>query len=168
MKRRPGHTKTKSSMKRMHGNAVQAKNIVVQVTRDDIESAECGKPTKCMIKVALKRALNLSHGYIHVDATGVSISRNGSYREKAFLPRPAMVNMVKFDAEANLPRAARTVKPFKFQLQFFKTTKVNKYTPAQMAVKIKRKVENGNSKKRYDIRSRVIGLALAGGSQIAA
>lgn len=159
MKRSPGHTLAKSSMKRMHGNAVQAKTVSVAVLKDDIEVAECGKPTKCMIKVALKRALNLSHGYIHVDATGVSISRNGSYREKAFLPRKAMVNMVLFDKDKSL------VKPFKFQLTFMKTTKVHKYDDETMKRKIERKKANGNSKKRYDIRSRVIGMAIAGGGQ---
>ena len=50
-----------------------------------------------MIKVSTKRALNLAHGYIHVDATGVSISRNGKYREKAFLPRSAVKQMLLFD-----------------------------------------------------------------------
>ena len=59
--------------KKMHGKPVQSKKVTVHVLNWDIEGAECRKPTKCMIKVAVKRALNLAHGYIHVDATGVSI-----------------------------------------------------------------------------------------------
>ncbi len=162
MKRKPGHTIAKSSMKRMHGSAVQAKTVMVRVTRADIESAECGNPTKCMIKVAVKRALNLSHGYIHVDATGISISRNGSYREKSFLTRTPVANMIQFDAEKDLPHSERTVKPFSFKLHFFKTGKVNKYSHEVMAVKIKQKRDNGNSKKQYNMRSRVIGIAVGG------
>jgi hypothetical protein len=145
----------------MHGNAVQAKTVTVHVTKDDIETAECGKPTKCMIKVALKRALNLSHGYIHVDATGVSISRNGSYREKAFLTRPAMMNMVKFD------RDKHSVKPFKFKLTFFKTTKVADAARAAITSKAtkKHRAKAGYVPKKYDMRSRVVGMAIAGGAQ---
>lgn len=155
---------------RMHGNAIQSKNVTVHVTRDDITSAECLKPTKCMIKVALKRSLNLSHGYIHVDATGVSISRNGSYREKAFLPRRAMVNMVQFDKEKDLLPSQRTVRPFKFTLTFFKTTKVADAHRAAItrAATKRQRARADYVRKKYDMRSRVIGAAIAGGSQLTA
>lgn len=149
---------------RMHGNAVQAKNVTCYVTQDDIDTAQCGKPTKCMIKVALKRALNLSHGYIHVDATGVSISRNGSYREKAFLPRPALMKMLQFDRDKS------SVTPFRFTLNFIKTTKVadaERLAVVNKASK-KAKARPGYVAKKYDMRSRVIGVAVAGGAQLAA
>lgn len=144
----------KVKTRRMHGNAVQSKTVRVHVTKEDIDGAECRKPTKCMIKVALKRALNLSHGYIHVDATGVSISRNGLYREKAFLPRRAMVNMVTFDEE-------KPVKPFPFTLTFFKTTKVGKITDEQRKKYTRRAKSTGAAKKKYNMRERVIGLAIS-------
>lgn len=155
-------TKKRKSPK-MHGNAVQAKNIAIHVTQDDIDTAQCGKPTKCMIKVALKRALNLSHGYIHVDATGVSISRNGSYREKAFLPRPALVKMLQFD------RDKAHVKPFRFSLSFIKTTKVADADRLAVTNKAKRKhrAKAGYVAKKYDMRSRVIGVAIAAGDKAA-
>lgn len=156
--------KVKRRSPRMHGNAVQAKNVSCHVTQDDIDTAQCGKPTKCMIKVALKRALNLSHGYIHVDATGVSISRNGSYREKAFLPRPALMKMLAFD------RDKTSVKPFRFSLQFFKTTKVADADRLLVVNKSSKKIRSkpGYVAKKYDMRSRVIGVAVAGGDQVAA
>lgn len=147
--------------KRMHGNAIQSKVVKVHVTRDDIEGSECRRPTKCMIKVAVKRALNLSHGYIHVDATGVSISRNGTYREKAFLPYPALRSMVSFDKKM-------AVKPFSFTLKFYKTTPVKKYTEEQTAKQMASARRTGNYKKKYNMRSRVIGLAFAGNELIAA
>lgn len=142
---------------RMHGNAVQAKTVRVHVRQADIDDAECGLPTKCMIKVALKRALNLAHGYIHVDATGVSISRNGRYREKAFLPRPAMVNMVSFDKDKS------AVKPFNFQLTFFKTTKVADAARLAITNRATRKhrAKKGYVPKKYNMRQRVIGMAIA-------
>lgn len=146
----------------MHGNAVQAKNVTVHVTKSDIETAECGKPTKCMIKVALKRALNLAHGYIHVDASGISISRNGRYREKAFMPRNALVNMVKFD------RNKSSVLPFKFKLSFIKTTPVKEKSERAIESSYRTGKASGAAKKKYDMRSRVVGIAVAGGVQLAA
>lgn len=155
-------SKTGAIKRKVHGNAVQAKNVRVSVRQSDIDDAQCGLPTKCMIKVALKRALNLAHGYIHVDATGVSISRNGRYREKAFLPLPALRAMIAFD------RDKRSVKPFSFGLKFFKTTPIRELDSEAKADQVRRAKKNGNAKKRYDMRERVVGLAVAGGYQVAA
>lgn len=141
--------------RRVHGNAIQAKTVKVYVTHDDIDNAECRKPTKCMIKVALKRALNLSHGYIHVDATGISISRNGSYREKAFMTRPVLDKMLAFDRH-------ETVKPFSFILQFQKTTNITKKSDAHVVQTKKSHRKTGIDKKRYNMRERVIGVAVGG------
>jgi hypothetical protein len=148
----------------MHGAAVQAKHVTVHVTQGDIDAAECGKPTKCMIKVALKRALNLAHGYIHVDATGVSISRNCKYREKAFMPRPALINMLKFD------KGKVGVKPFTFKLHFVKTTPIADAERAASTRRAKQKerAKQGFVEKKYDMRSRVVGVALSGGVLVAA
>lgn len=143
----------------MHGNAVQAKTVTIHVTKDDIEHAECGKPTKCMIKVATKRALNLSHGYIHVDATGVSITRNGSYREKAFMPRSVFVRMLAFDR-------SEQVRPFSFKLTFFKTTKILPKSESDIESTYVTSKRSGAAKKKYDVRSRVIGVAVAGGAAL--
>lgn len=164
------YKKSRIRQKRMHGHAVQSKSITIHVTRDDIENSQCGLPTKCMIKVALKRALNLAHGYIHVAADGISISRNGLYREKAFMPRTALLNMIQFDKEKDLPPAKRTVRPFKFKVTFFKTTKIA--TPERQAQfnanTRRRRARPDHQEKKYDMRSRVIGVAIAGGAQLAA
>lgn len=145
----------------MHGNAVQAKIVTCFVTKEDIETAECRNPNKCMIKVALKRALNLAHGYIHVDASGISISRNGRYREKAFMPRTAQVRMLAFDSE-------KPVSPFRFKLTFFKTTKVKEASEEQKESTYRSHKKSGTAKKKYDMRSRVIGVAVAGDEKLAA
>ncbi len=143
----------------MHGNAVQSKTVTVHVTKDDIQNAECGNPNGCMIKVALKRALNLAHGYIHVDASGISISRNGMYREKAFMPRSAQVRMLAFDRKDD-------VKPFRFKATFFKTTKVADAARRVITTKAMKKFRAKKSyvEKKYDMRSRVIGIAVGAGT----
>lgn len=139
----------------MHKNAVQSKTLTVHVTKDDINNAECGNPNGCMIKVALKRALNLAHGYIHVDASGISISRNGMYREKAFMPRSAQARMLAFDQQ-------QQVSPFRFKVTFFKTTKVGKLSEEQRGKYTLRAKANKSAKKKYNMRSRVIGVAIGG------
>lgn len=144
----------------VHGNPIQHKTITAHVTDDDIKNAECGNPNKCMIKVSVKRALNLAHGYIHVDATGVSISRNGKYREKAFLPHPVVRKMIQFD---QVRLGGTPPKPFSFRLTFFRTTKVGKITDEQRKRYTKRAKASGNSKKKYTMRSRVVGLSISGG-----
>lgn len=142
--------------KNMHGTAVQSKTVYIHVTKADIEAAECGNPNNCMIKVAAKRALNLAHGYISVDATGIAITRNGLYREKAFLPRSALPKMIAFDADK------ATVKPFSFKVTFFKTSKIRKYDAREVAMHRRSAIKTGNAKKKYNMRSRVIGLAVGG------
>lgn len=143
----------------MHANAVQSKSMIISVTKGDIENAECRKPTKCMIKVAVKRALNLAHGYIHVDATGISISRNGSYREKSFMPNFVVKQMLSFDQH-------QEVKPFRFKAVFHKTAPIQK--KSEVSKERRYAKELNVTKKKYDMRSRVIGVAIAGGAQVAA
>lgn len=143
----------------MHGKPVQAKTVKINITQSDIDSAECRNPNKCMIKVAVKRALNMAHGYIHVDASGISISRNGAYREKSAIPRTALVRMLAFDQELG-------VKPFHFTANFKKTTKVRQLSEETKKNDVIRAKKNGSAKKRYNMRSRVIGIAVSGGAQL--
>lgn len=101
--------------------AKYAKNVSIVVTKEIIEEAKCRLPTKCMLKVAAENALRKmgcdGRLYIHVDATGVAITRRNDYREKAFLPAPFVKAMLAFDREEE-------VKPFRGTLKFFKTTRI--------------------------------------------
>lgn len=91
------------------------------IIKQDIEEAACRDPNKCMIRMAVARALGIGHHYIHVDSTGVSITRRPDYREKAFLPASFVKNMLKWDR-------GEEIKPFTGTLKFFKTTSIQNPT----------------------------------------
>lgn len=133
-----------------------AKSIAIQITQHDIDEGKCRDPNKCMIKIAVARAIDVPHGYIKVDATGVSVTRRTTYREKAFLPHNALINMLRFDQK-------QEVKPFRFKLIFHKTSKVYKaseHRKAQVnAARAKRKAE-GRPDKTYNLHQRVAGIAI--------
>ncbi len=112
-------------------------------------------PNLCMIKLAVKRALNLAHGYIHVDASGIAISRNGKYREKSFLTKSVINNLILHDK----PATRHLVKPFSFWADFFKVGPVKKVSKKQRREYTARAKRNGNSKKKYAPRSRIVGLS---------
>lgn len=101
--------------------------VNVGITKYDIEHGKCGDPTHCMIRVAIGRELGLVHGYVKVDATGVSVTRRPDYREKAKLPKSALDALMIFDECGRLGLDPLDyVRPFNFALQFKKTTKVVK------------------------------------------
>jgi hypothetical protein len=131
-----------------------AKRVTINVSHTDITDSECRDPNKCMIKVAVARALRVAHGYIHVDSTGISVTRRKDFREKAFLPRIAAKNMYLFDDEDT----AHLVKPFRFTAEFHKTTKVYKSSPERKAQINTRRA--GVKRRKYSLHSRVIGLAI--------
>lgn len=132
------------------------KTVMINVTAHDIEEGKCRDPNKCMIKLAVARAIDIPHGYIKVDATGVSITRRTDYREKAFLTHNALINMLRFDQK-------QQVKPFKFKLVFHKTSKVYKASEQRKAqvnaARHKRKAE-GRPDKKYNLHQRVAGIAI--------
>lgn len=132
------------------------KNVRVHVTRRDIEEGKCTDPNKCMIKLAVARAINIPHGYIRVDSTGVSITRRNDYREKAFMPRTAVVNMFRFDNK-------QQIEPFYFVLKFVKTTRVHKATAERREkvnqARARRKAE-GRPDRQYSLAKRLRGVAV--------
>lgn len=132
-------------------------NLRIDVKQRDIDDGKCLLPNKCMIKLAVKRAIG-GHGYVAVDSTGISITRRSDYREKAFLPRAALAAMVQFDKDKT------KVKPFSFVAKFFKTTKIGKTLRGDHAKRLKRQAETRKKTgagKLYAARRRVIGLATA-------
>lgn len=132
------------------------KKVKVNVLQRDIDEGECRKPHKCAIKLSVARAIDVPHGYIKVDATGISVTRRTDFREKAFLPNSVKVYMVKFDKK--LP-----VKPFTFTAVFHKTSKVYKSTAARRAqvnANRNRRLSEGHKPPKYNLHQRVIGLSV--------
>lgn len=143
-----------------------AKHVLVYVTNTDIHNSECRDPNKCMIKVAVARALRIPHGYIHVDSTGISVTRRSDYREKAFLPRIAQRKMLEFDGEAEARKRGipSKVTPFRFKVEFHKTSKVAKSTEERKAQINQRRTARkaaGMKEKIYRLHQRVVGLSEA-------
>jgi hypothetical protein len=113
-----------------------------------------------MIKLAVGRAIGVAHGYIHVDATGISVTRRDDYREKAFMPLRVYKRMLMFDN----PDTRSRVKPFSFWLTFHPTTKVVKRD--KRAVNAARRIRvaaaraRGEKPKVYSLAKRIAGVAI--------
>ena len=141
-----------------------AKTVIINVSNGDIHNSECCDPNRCMIKVAVARALRIPHGYIHVDSTGISVTRRNDYREKAFLPKVAQRKMLQFDGEKEARKLGlpSKVTAFRFTAVFHKTTKVVKSTEARKA-RINElrnaRAAKGIKPRKYSLHSRVVGIA---------
>jgi hypothetical protein len=105
-----------------------------------------------MIKVAVARAIGVPHGYVKVDATGISVTRRKDYREKSFIPRTAIKHMLQFDKDPT------QVKPFSFYLEFRKTSPVYKSTKERREQI--NKARKGKSQRKYNISERIAGIAV--------
>jgi hypothetical protein len=130
--------------------------VRVSVTQDDIDKGKCGDQNKCMIKISVARAINVPHGYVRVDATGISVTRRPDYREKAFIPRQALANMLRFDKDKD------SVKPFYFWLVFHKTTPVAKASEQRKEAINRNRRENDppSKRKKYHLNKRIAGIAI--------
>lgn len=141
-----------------------SKKVRVSVSGSDIHSSECLDPNRCMIKVSMARALRVPHGYIHVDSTGISVTRRRDYREKAFLPRIAARKMLEFDREAEARKKGlpSKVTPFQFTVEFHKTSKVVKSTQERkdrINELRQRRSAAGIKPRKYSLHQRVVGIA---------
>ena len=125
----------------------------IYVSQENIDNGECGNGRKCPIRLGVKDSLNLGHGYCHVDATGISITRKGDWREKAFIVKSALRWLLDYDKR-------KPVRPFSFWATFHNTTPVTKLTAAQRKEYTVRARANGNSKKQYKKQSRLVGVSL--------
>jgi hypothetical protein len=163
-------------------------NIVLDITQpilDKVKSEIVDRgchPYDCMYHVTTAEAINIPHGYIKVDGTGVSITRRTDYREHALPPKVMRKNMLLFDryyleyvkwlkgkrkdkGEPNFP-----IKPHKVRLTFYKTTKVHKASEDRKEkINEARRIRKANNKangvkeKVYDLHKRVLGLAMPEG-----
>jgi hypothetical protein len=135
------------------------KRLFIEVTQADIELAAQKRAMDCMIYRAVQRVIGLGK-YIHVDASGVSITRHKLYREKADLPRLALVKLRDFD----MPGGKDRVTPFSFWLRFRRTTNIMPPRTREQKDTINfRRIwlkHTGNYKK-YDPRNRVSGADLS-------
>lgn len=134
------------------------KTLKIHVTQGDIDEGKCKDPHKCMLKLAIKREIG-GHGYVSVESGTVAITRRPDYREKGFLPRPALNAMLNFDKDKE------SVKPFTFAVTFYKTTKIDSCERLDQKKAIARKhYKEGASyrKKKYSMRQRIAGIAYGG------
>lgn len=133
-----------------------SKTITINVLKSDIEEGKCKDPNKCMLKLAIKREIG-GHGYVHVEGGNVAITRRPDYRERGFLPRPALKAMLDFDNQ-------REVKPFKFKITFYKTTPIITAETAERRYALLRKerAKPGHKQKKYTMRQRIAGIAVGG------
>lgn len=136
------------------------KTLTIRVTQSDISEGKCRDPNKCMLKLAIKREIG-GHGYVNVRNGGVAITRRSDYRERGFLPRNALKAMLDFDNKLD-------VKPFKFNVTFFKTTKIDNAVRLEQKKIIGRKVraKPGYKAKKYNMRERIAGVGI--GQEVAA
>jgi hypothetical protein len=136
---------------------------IPDATMEETKSGGC-KRTKCAIYVKIKEAIG-GHGYVSVDASGVAITRRSDYREKAFMPLPALNWMIAFDRWTK--GLGAKPKPLTTTFKFFKTTKIHRSRRDAAALKAqreKRKKLNRNkhydrTKKKRGVRERIVGVA---------
>jgi hypothetical protein len=127
----------------------------IHITDPMIDAAKGCSPTACGIHLATKKAIG-GHGYVHVDASGVSITRRDDYREKAFLTRPLTRWMIAFDKWTR--SAGPRPKPMSATLTFFKTSKIVKRDRDEINRAREARKANGWKEKKYNIHERIVGL----------
>jgi hypothetical protein len=99
--------------------------IKVRITKEHIENGECGNSRNCMVGLAVQARLGLVHGYVHVDSTGVSITRRPDYREKALMPGKLAKEVCLHDEAKRLGlNPFDYVQPQVVTFKFVKTTKI--------------------------------------------
>jgi hypothetical protein len=145
----------------------------VPVIQDDIDHSDCLAPHKCMIKVAMERALRKisksSNHHCRVDAGHATFHWQG-YRYIADMPKIGKANLIKFDAEDKARKKAKkagekyvsVVKPFKLKFKARKISKLPANTAArrEQVNKARRlRVAGGEKPKVYTLRHRVAGFA---------
>jgi hypothetical protein len=134
-------------------------NMRIHVNQRNIDEGKCGDPNHCMIKVAVKHAIG-GHGYVNVDASGISITRRPDYREKAFMPRKVRELMLVFDKWGRGGRVGPCpVKPFSFKLTFVRTSSITKRDNGAVNAKRRERIATGWKQKKYDMRKRIAGIA---------
>jgi hypothetical protein len=131
--------------------------MTFNVLQCDIDEGEGCNGNKCMIHRCVQRTLG-GIKYIHVDATGLSVTRRTDYREKAFLPRKVYKYLLQYDTEKKAGVTC-TVKPFSFAVKFEKTTPIwQQATPERRAQKSA--YDKKRTRKQYPKRYRYEGVTL--------
>lgn len=146
----------------------------VRVTAEDIAEGECLLANKCMVRVAVERALrqldpSMPNHHTRVDAGHIRFNLKGR-RCVADTPRVAKAALIKFDAEVREKRKAkRKGVPFKSEVEPFSLKVMGelrgKLTPTSRKRKDginqarRRRAEAGQKPKKYTLHKRVVGFA---------
>src|SRR6516164_8959831 len=132
----------------------------VQVKTSDIEEGECRKPSKCMEKLAVERALKelfpheKQNHRVRVHAGATTFNAKG-YRWHAIQHRIDKSALIKFDKK-------QAVEPHSYTLEAQRKSKLVKATPTrrrQINAARKRRIAAGRPDKRYTMHDRVVGYA---------
>lgn len=134
--------------------------------RQDLNPLGCRDAKHCAWAEALKRLLK-THGYVHVDALGFSITRDGqTHREHAPMTKKILAWIVEYDRCQGNQEELDKLPLISATLRFSPTTRIVKSTPerreqinaARRRREADRKAE-GLSRKVYTTRERIIGFA---------
>lgn len=146
----------------------------VHVSAGDIEEGECLKANKCMVRVAVERALrnldpSMPNHHTRVDAGHIKFNWKGRHA-LADTARVAKAKLIQFDKEVKERRKAKKQKkPFKSEVEPFPFTvravlgrKIIKTTSARkdnINAARKRRQAAGQKPKQYTLHQRVVGFA---------
>lgn len=101
------------------------KTIRLEMTQDDIDTAECNSRQNCVIARNLYRQLQLPVGRVRVSTAGVSIAKNG-YRYYYRVPKRACRVVEAFDS-------GQSVKPIVYQIKFSNRNKIQSVNTTRKA-----------------------------------
>ncbi len=148
-------------------------SFIVPVKQEDIDKSDCRMAHRCMIKVAMERALRTMSGspnhHCRVDAGHATFHWQG-YRYIADMPKLGKANLIKFDKEDKERKKAKkagedfvsSVKPFTLKFKGRKVAKlpVNTASRREQVNKARRlRVAGGQKQKTYTLRHRIVGFA---------
>jgi hypothetical protein len=145
----------KESIKKVH-----TFKLKVSVSQADIEEGECRKPSRCMEKLAVERALEKMfpnargshHVKVHAGATFFNVS---GYRWMCVQHRIAKAALIQFDMK-------RTVSPHSYTLEAQRKSKIQATTSErrkQINAARHARIAAGRPDKSYTMHDRVVGYA---------
>lgn len=153
---------------------VETIKFPVYVSAADIEEGECLKAHKCMVRVAVERALrnldpSMPNHHTRVDAGHIKFNYKGRHA-LADTARVAKAKLIQFDKEVKEKRKAkRQEKPFKSEVVPFpftvravlgrKIVKTTRERKDKINEARKRRQAAGQKPKQYTLHQRVVGFA---------
>lgn len=159
----------KASIRKVHTIKFKA-----NTNGNDIKEGECGKPGKCMVRVAVERKLrildpSMPNHHTRVDAGHIRFNYRG-HRYSADTHRNARAALFEFDKEEKARAKAKrekrefvsAIQPFDFVVLATRGAKLEKTTRQRkdnINAARKRRQAAGQKPKKYTLHKRVVGYA---------